>query len=367
MGEKGSIIPEVKALLQARIDALVRHCAPDGRASHGYWFARNPTRSDTNPGSFWIILSRPGKTPGAWRDEATGEKGDVLDLIAYTQRLERAAALKWAQDWLGFKQMPPTEVARARLAAEEKAQEADRLAARRLAEDQERAGAVFRKSKIERFAGSIADRYLRSRGIEVARFPRMPGCLGYIPRMRHAETNTHWPVLVAGMSNGRQMLAVHRTFLAPDGSGKAPVTPVRKIWPSFKGLSIPLWRGETELPPDEAAEYGLIDTLAIVEGVEDGLSVALARPDLRVWAAGSLGNIAHMALPPCSHEVIVCADNDWGKPQAEKLLKAACETLARTGRKVKVARSPIGKDMNDALRAGAEWAAEAQSKDGAAA
>lgn len=351
MTDTGSIA-DVKVLLQARVHDLVRHCAPEGRLQNGYWFAKNPTRADTHAGSFWIIVARPGKSPGAWRDEATGEKGDILDLIAYTQRLDRALALRWAKDWLGYKQMDPTAIVRARSAAQANAAEGERIHAAQLADNQDRAATLFRRAKTTKFRGSIADRYLASRGIDLGQLSRVPGALGVIDRMRHAETDTHWPVMVAQMADANgHTKAIHRTFLAVDGSGKAPVTPVRKIWPSFKGLAIRLWRGETDLSVDDAVRQGLLDTLCLVEGVEDGLSVALARPDLRIWAAGSLGNLAHVPIPACSDRIIVCADNDWGKPQAEAQLKQALAALARSGRRISVARSPIGKDFNDALRA----------------
>ncbi len=347
-------IAEVKALLMGRIDGLVRRCAPDGKLEYGYWIARNPTRDDRHAGSFWIIVSRAGKTPGAWRDEATGDAGDILDLIAYTQRLSRGEAIKWAKDWLGYKSMAPTEIARASAIHARKVAEADALAARKLADDQERAAKMFRRAKVEKLVGSTADRYLASRGIDLRLLSRVPGAIGCLPRVRHAETETFWPVMVAQMSDARgRTLAVHRTFLALDGSGKAPVEPARKIWPSFRGLAIRLWRGETDLPADTAAERGLVDTLAIVEGVEDGLSLALARPDLRIWAAGTLGNLSHIVPPACAGDIIVCADNDWGKPQAEAQLKAAVQALLRTGRRVRVARSSVGKDLNDALRSDA--------------
>ena len=160
--------------------------------------------------------------------------------------------------------------------------------------------------------------------------------------------------MVAVMSApGIPFAAVHRTWLARDGRGKAPVTPNKKIWPSFTGAAIHLARGETGLPAEDAVKRGMVDRLLICEGIEDGLSVALAAPELRVWAAGTLGNLAHVKIPDCCHEVIVAADNDWGKPQAEALLKRGIEALAAQRRPVRVARAAIGKDFNDQLRGAA--------------
>jgi hypothetical protein len=350
MAHRDGDISNIKALLQGRIFDLLPALVPDGRMHHGYWFGRNPTRADARPGSFWVIAARPGKTPGAWRDEATGDKGDVLDLIAYCQSTDRAGALKWARAWLNYEDLPKQQVMAARERYERQKLERERIEQKQLEENRRRAMAVWLESKKGDFSRSVAAMYLAQRGIHLSRLPRMPGALGCLSRGKHTETGTFWSVMCAALTGpDGKVWAVHRTFLKPDGSGKAEVTPVRKIWPSFAGAAIHLWRGETGLPPKEAAKQGLVDTLLICEGVEDGLSVAMARPDLRIWAAGALGNVGNVLLPDCSATVIVAADNDWGKPQAERQLNAALETIARTGRKVLVARSPVGKDFNDCL------------------
>lgn len=346
-----SVMAEVKALLQSRVGDLVRELAPDGRQHLGYWIARCPWRDDKHAGSFYVWLGSLGKTPGAWRDDATGEKGDIVDLICKARNLDRRQALSWARRWLNYETLPaPARKAELEAYARRRA-EREREAADELEQNKRRAFAVFVRSKQVNFISTLAHTYLLSRSIDVTLLPRMPGCLGFLPASRHPESGQEWPAMVAGFSrdDGR-IEAVHRTFLARDGSGKAPIEPVRKIWPSFKGLAVRLWRGESGLSVKEACKHGLLETLAIVEGVEDGLSVAMARPDLRVWCAGSLANIGELEIPHCCDRVIVCADNDWGKPQAERLLNAGLQRLARQGRQVLVARSPVGKDMNDAIR-----------------
>ena len=196
----------------------------------------------------------------------------------------------------------------------------------------------------------------------------MPGVLGWLPQARLRETGDLWPVMVAGFTcpDTRKIVSIHRTFLEPDGSDKLHFSrreyrdarsgvfaraPARKIYPSgYMGAAIRLWRGETGMSVEEAAKHGLRETLVIVEGIEDGLSVAMARPDYRIWCAGTLGNLAQIRLPECCDTVIVCADNDWGKSQAQRALEAGLSNLQRQGAAVSVARSSIGKDANDALR-----------------
>lgn len=353
MSERVSIA-DIKALLQRDVEGLARRLAPDGYRSGRYWIARNPTRDDHKPGSFWIILN--GTAPGVWKEEASGETGDVIAFVKYCLRFEKLAdALDWCRDWLGLAKGPvnPKVLEMARADTARRKEQDAKLAAEQLGIDRRRAHALWLQGERDIRPTAVAA-YLEHRGIDLAALPRLPGAIRALASHRHRESETAWPAMVAVMSApGIPFAAVHRTWLARDGRGKAPVTPAKKIWPSFTGAAIHLARGETGLPAEDAVKRGMVDRLLICEGIEDGLSVALAAPELRVWAAGTLGNLAHVKIPDCCHEVIVAADNDWGKPQAEALLKRGLEALAAQRRPVRVARAAIGKDFNDQLRGAA--------------
>lgn len=338
----------IKALLIADVERLARTLAPEGHRAGAYWIAKNPTRADRHAGSFWVAL-RP---PCAWKDEATGEGGDLFGLIAYCEgHAEFRDTLRWARGFLHLEDQPAPERARRVAAADQARQRAEADAAHRAEKGRLWAHAVYLDARRQPWDGSPADRYLIGRGIDVRHLPKMPGCLGWVASHRHRETDTTWPAMVAAFTRADGKIgAVHRTFLTCEG-GKAPVSPVRKIYPSFAGAAIRLHRGASGLDVKAAEAAGLLETLVLTEGVEDGLSVVLATPEHRVWAAGSLGNLAALVLPGCIDRVIVCADNDWGKPQARRQLDAACEALARQGARVDVARSHVGKDVNDALLA----------------
>lgn len=342
-------LADMKAALQSRILDLVRVLGIDGSRAGAYWIGRNPTRDDRHAGSFWVLTK--GVATGGWKDEATGEKGDVFSLIGYCKGLEFRDAVAFARDFLGWQKLDNEAIKAARAAVKRSTEQDEAREARILAENRRRAQALWLKGVA--VPGTPADRYLRTRGIDVRALQRMPGALRCGTR-KHLETGQHLPCLLSMMTTPDETFgALHCTFLAPDGSGKADVTPARKIWPSFKGCCIRLSRGETGLPIASAASQGLLDTLVLCEGVEDGLSIALACPEYRVWAAGSLGNLAHVVVPPTTAEVIVAADNDWGKPQAQRQLDGALEALSRQCSSVRVARSFTGKDMNDALRGAA--------------
>lgn len=350
---------EVRALLVARAEALARELVPDGRRQGQYWMGRNPTRADRNGGSFWVRLDS-----GAWKDEATGDTGDVFKLIAYVcVHATFRDTLAWARGFLGLGAMPADERRRVAAAAGEAQQQREAERAEQLAKWQRAASAIYFSAKRSGpIAGSPVGRYLNGRGIDIAALSRVPGALGWLPDGVHRQDTddvsrpivTRWPTMVAAFTgDDNRIVAVHRTWIAPDGGGKAPVDPPRKIWPSFSGAAIRLWRGDSNLSVDDAAKQGLIETLILTEGVEDGLSIALAMPDHRIWCAGSLGNLASIKLPACVDRVIVCKDNDWGKRQAQAQFDKAVAALAAQGREVCVASSMVGKDANDALRGAA--------------
>ncbi len=73
--------------------------------------------------------------------------------------------------------------------------------------------------------GSPVEAYLRSRGIRIP----PPAALRF-NRLKH-PSGTRWPAMVALVTQGDTglPLAIHRTFLDQDGSGKAPVSPEKMM------------------------------------------------------------------------------------------------------------------------------------------
>lgn len=367
---------EIRGRLIQSIDQLAREMAPEGRRNGNYWIARNPTRADKRAGSFWILLKGPAA--GAWRDEAGVrgvDEGDVVDLVRYCRRLPdlketRRECLKW----LGLSDTGGTRLSAAEIAARDKAR-AEQRAVQDAEEAQKREknrtsalGLWLRAAELtpQNFPGSVIDRYLRSRAIDltaglIEQGRPLPGCMRFYPahdyRTADGEIFEGFPAIATLLTgpDGKPR-GLHRTWLQPDGSGKATLpepgqNKPRKIWPAgWQGGVMRIAKGAGGWSPEEAAKRGTKQLLIVTEGLEDALACALAMPDARVWAAGTLGNIAHVPLMPCVARVIVAADNDWGKGQAEEQLRRGVATLRATGMKVSVARSPKGKDMNDLLK-----------------
>lgn len=346
----------VKAELRGKLFLLIRTLGIAGfRASEwgsGKIYPLNPTRRDRHPGSF-VIWTAPGDGQGAWKDYATGEAGDVLDLVAYVKGSLRGEALRWAENFCGIKSWDVAERPRpARIARDERL-EAEK-AVRALEKKRRQAFALWLKAE-EDIAGTPIEAYQASRGLDLGRFKRRPRALRYLPDHRHRESGRLFPCMIALMSgaDGRPA-GIHRTWVAPDGSGKAPVKPVRKMWPSLRGTGahIRLSKGADNLSPEEAARHGVIAPVVLIEGIEDGLQIVQALPDLRVWACGSLAGFLEVPNLPCVDAWLIVKDNDWGKPEAKKLLERGLDRIHRFGKPYHIGASPVGKDLTDL----SEWA-----------
>jgi putative DNA primase/helicase len=152
----------------------------------------------------------------------------------------------------------------------------------------------------------------------------------------HRESGQRRPAMVALVEHvelGR--IAVHVTYLTPDGSGKAGLDPVRKFFGPVGG-------GAVRLGPIMKDEW-----LIVGEGIETTLSVMVST-GLPGWAALSAGGIANLILPPEARKIIIAADNDANGVGQRDAERAAIRFRAE-GRRVKICLPPVPGDFNDAL------------------
>jgi phage/plasmid primase-like uncharacterized protein len=134
----------------------------------------------------------------------------------------------------------------------------------------------------------------------------------------------------------RGPVGVHRTYLRPDGSGKASIEPAKASLGSVGGAAV---------------RFGMprpSEWLAVAEGVETALSVAAACA-MPAWAALSAGGIRALALPCEATHVVICADHDASGIGQRAAQDAAQRWLAE-GRRVRIATPPEpDTDMADVL------------------
>jgi hypothetical protein len=365
---RGPSIAEIRALLEAQALSVAQHFAPPARGSyilHGEWWTLNPGRPDKTVGSFVVRCDGPRR--GTWSDFATGDHGDLLDLIKLSRGLDNAGALAEARRWLGLMEdTPASRDARRRALdeAERRRAQAERETAEARGKRAKAAHALWLHAQPS-LRDTPAEAYLRdARGIDLAALGRQPRALRFDPAHRYVHTdpqtgevfNGVFPAMLALVTGPKgDVLALHRTWLAegPKGWGKAPVPAPKKVLGAFAGGGIHIWSG---IGPKGGKGAPLRDAPAgsrvyLTEGIEDALSVVVLAPQVRVLAAVSLGNLGEVALPEAVTEVVIVADRDEGA-QAKAALRRAIDAHARAGRRVRLWTPPEGcKDINDALRA----------------
>lgn len=189
--------------------------------------------------------------------------------------------------------------------------------------------------------GDVVDAYLRRRGVGLSVYP---ACLRTCQRLEYREGGQvvgRYPAMLALVSAADGSPAtVHRTWLAHDGSGKAPIAQPRKLMPG----SVP--RGGAI----RLAELGPV--LGIAEGIETALGAA-TRFGVPCWSAINSTLLQGWAPPDGATEVIVFGDSDpaFGGQAAAFGLAHRIATSPKP-RPVKVEIPPrLGEDWNTGMAA----------------
>lgn len=180
----------------------------------------------------------------------------------------------------------------------------------------------------QRITGTIAESYLRGRGITCP----LPDTLRFDPQCWHA-TAKRYPALVA-LVDGGAGFAVHRTYLRDDGSAKADVTPPKAMLGAVQGGAVRLSDGT--------------GPLVVAEGIETALSLSsgLLRTPATVWAALSTSGMRGAHLPDTPGRLTIAPDGDKAGREAANALAARAHAL---GWQVSLLPAPDGRDWNDIL------------------
>lgn len=176
--------------------------------------------------------------------------------------------------------------------------------------------------------GTPVDAYLATRGLTCS----LPPSLRFHSGLKH-PSGGNWPCMVALVTRGADdtPLAIHRTFLAREGQGKAPAEPAKMMLGPCRGGAVRL------------GDLGKV--LMIGEGIETCLA-AMQTTGHPVWAALSTAGLRALNLPGCVRDVIVLADGD---DPGEAAARDCALRWMREGRRVRIARPPRGLDFNDVL------------------
>ena len=311
MHAQSSPASEIAAALASQAEAVCRHYFPAGQRQGCYWIMGDVHGA---PGQSLFVRLR-GPRSGKWTDGATGDHGDLVDLIGHRIRSETLReTLAEARSFLA---MPDP----GRRSAPASANEDPSAAIERL----------WRACRP--IGGTHAEEYLHARGIRRCRFPS----LRYHPKLRYRDENFAgaFPALVAAVTDARgQLTGLLRTWLDPEIPAKAHVEHPRKALGRLFGSAV-------RFPPRNPRV-----TLVVGEGLETVLSIVTAYPGAAGAAALSAAGVGSF-FPPAARRIAIARDNDPDGIQAAARLAGRCETAGIVCRVL----VPRGNDFNDDLAA----------------
>jgi len=178
--------------------------------------------------------------------------------------------------------------------------------------------------------GTLAERYLRNRGIDI-----IPPGLRFCSRtpLGRGASATFRPALLAAVTDDSGLLAVQRTFLDEHARRARDLDNPRRMLARPKAGAVRL--------------AAATDELGIAEGIETAIS-ALILLGIPIWAALGNERFPHLAIPRSVRRLVLLPDND---PAGHLALSRAHEALAGDGRLIETIwpwRSL--NDWNDVLR-----------------
>ncbi|MBR1278286.1 toprim domain-containing protein [Bradyrhizobium sp. AUGA SZCCT0283] len=315
---------ELALRLAREAEAVCRYYLSNGRRAGRYWLVGDVKNT---PGrSMFVRLegSKSGRgAAGKWTDAATGEHGDLLDVIRETCGLaDFYDVATEARRFLSLPRPEPDSAARSRLAPAGSTESARRL---------------FAMS--HPVPGTLVETYLRTRGItalpQTTSLRFHPRC--YYRPDKHSPTET-WPAMITAVTDlGGTITGVHRTYLAPSelgssGNGKAPIDTPRRAMGHLLG---------------NAVRFGAVDDVAAAgEGIETMLSLLCAMPEMPMLAALSAAHLAAILFPRTLRRLYIVRDDD---PAGDGAMAELVDRTRTAGIEA-VALSPCCDDFNDDLR-----------------
>lgn len=318
-------IADLSADLADRAESFCRQYFPEGRKQGNYWQVGDT--SGTKGRSLVIRLhGQEGRKAGSWQDFATGEYGDLIDLLH--ERLGSVTlkeTLREAQSFLGEAPCPtaPRETQRA--------ERPDAASSKRIA----RARKLFAAGKP--VLGSLAATYLQGRGIT-----RLGPAVRYHPRvfLRQGEDNAdppqRTPALLAKITDNRgQITGCARVYLDPSTGELAAFESPKRILGQLHGHAIRFWSGTA------------CSDLIVGEGLENTLSVGTVLPEFDLASCLTATHLGLFSPPPGIKRIWIARDNDEAGFSASTRLRNQLESQG-------IARGdlvPQLGDFNDDLRA----------------
>ncbi|MCG7630083.1 toprim domain-containing protein [Epibacterium sp. MM17-32] len=318
-------IADLSADLATRAESFCLQYFSEGRKQGNYWQVGDT--SGAKGKSLAIRLqAEGGRKAGSWQDFATGEYGDLIDLLQ--ERLGSVTlkeTLREVRSFLGDAPCPavPRDT--------QNRVQPEAALSKRIA----RARKLFAAGKP--VLGTLAVTYLQGRGIS-----RFGPALRYHPRvfLRQGEDDPdppqRAPALLAKITDSHgQITGCARTYLDPSTGSLAAIESPKRILGQLHGHAIRFWSGEAR------------SDLIVGEGLETTLSVGTALPEFDLASCLTATHLGLFIPPPGIKRIWIARDNDKAGRNASMRLRNQLESLGiACGDLV-----PSMDDFNDDLRA----------------
>ena len=301
-------------------EAVCRYYLPAGHREGRYWLVGDVENSVGR--SLFVRLRGPESGKGAagkWSDAATGEHGDLLDLIAAREHLTELRDI--LDEARRFMSLPRPE-------------RRDDLATPAPTNSPEAASRLWAISRPLR--GTVAETYFRTRAITALRnctsLRFHPRCWYRPDRDDAPDGRAGWPALIAAVTDlAGTITGVHRTWLDPGGSDKAPIVTPRRAMGDLLGHGVRFGRAA--------------DTIAAGEGIETMLSLHQVAPNLPAVAALSAAHLAALILPTTCKRLYIVEDADPAGRNGADQLASRAEAAGVEALRLRPALSDLNDDL----------------------
>ena len=271
-------------------EAVCRHFLSNSRREGAYWLVGDAANA---PGrSLYVRLRGPESGKGAagkWTDAATGEHGDLLDIVRLSRNL--ASVVEAMDEARLFLSLPRPEPPKS-IPAPRSSPEASRC--------------LFAMGQPLR--GTLAHDYLLERGItaDVRSLPLRFHSSCYHQSGPHGRREARPALLAAVTDLAGTITGGHRTWLDPAQATKAQLSAPRKAMGQLVGNGV---------------RFGAAhEVLAAGEGLETMLSLRTVLPTMPMVAALSSAHLAALLLPAGLKRLYVARDDDRaGRHAVERL------------------------------------------------
>ncbi len=316
---------QIAVALADNAEAVCRHYLSKGHREGCYWLVGDVRNT---PGrSLYVRLSASPDGRGAagkWTDAQSGDHGDLLDVIAAAcSHHSLRETLDEARHFLSLPMPPPVENEPFRRS---KAPTGTPEAARRLHGGSKPIGS------------SLVRTYLASRhitnltGCEALRFH--PHCWYRASDDDLPDVRPAWPAMIAAVTDlDGSITGAHRTWLALDGSAKAPVAYPRRAMGDLLGNGVRFGRAGA--------------VMMAGEGIETMLSLRQVMPVMPAIAGLSAAHLAAILFPAGLKRLYVARDDD---PAGAGALKTLTQRTIPAGIEIVPLEPRLG-DFNDDLMA----------------